>query len=245
MAGSKVLVLGGTGPAGLCLLRELASRQQHAIVYARNVSKIPSDLAANEFLEILQGEIDDLDSLSRAIAQCSSVLSLLGPHLTDRIANSSLYADMYRNIFTLMRQHGVRRILAMGTPSIQRPEDSWTIIQPIIVLFVRTLHSSVYRNIINVANAFERDATGLDWTVFRIGQILGESDELSWKADREAGEPFVGQIGEKGWSLPLKRGLLARWLADAAAGRADDWIGKCRLLASPNNRDKKAPYLSR
>ncbi|KAI0966534.1 hypothetical protein F4678DRAFT_448932 [Xylaria arbuscula] len=233
MAGSKILVLGGTGPAGLCLLRELESRQRHTIVYARNISKIPSNLAANDSLEIIQGEMDDLDSLSRAIAQCSSVVSLLGPNINDRIATSSLYADIYRNIFTLMRRHGVRRILAMGTPSIQRPEDSWTIIQPVIILFVRMLHNSVYRNIINVANVFERDATGLDWTVYRIGQILGGSDESNWKADREASEPFIGHVGEKGWSLPLKRGLLARWLADAAAGKADDWIGKMPAISQP------------
>jgi hypothetical protein len=52
MEGNKVLVLGGTGPAGICLLRELAFRQRATVVYARNISKIPSDLASNEFLEV-------------------------------------------------------------------------------------------------------------------------------------------------------------------------------------------------
>lgn len=52
MAGRKILVLGGTGTAGICLLRELAFRQRSTVVYARNVSKIPSDLVSNEFLEV-------------------------------------------------------------------------------------------------------------------------------------------------------------------------------------------------
>ena len=52
MAGSKILVLGGTGPAGICLLRELAYREHPTVVYARNPSKIPQDLASNNCLEV-------------------------------------------------------------------------------------------------------------------------------------------------------------------------------------------------
>jgi putative NADH-flavin reductase len=52
MAGDKVLVLGGTGPAGICLLRELLFRKHGTIAYARNPSKIPDDLKSNPLLEV-------------------------------------------------------------------------------------------------------------------------------------------------------------------------------------------------
>jgi hypothetical protein len=52
MVGSKILVLGGTGPSGICLLRELLYRQHPIIVYARNPSKIPEDLVSNPLLEV-------------------------------------------------------------------------------------------------------------------------------------------------------------------------------------------------
>ena len=52
MADSKILVLGGTGPAGICLLRELVFRNRAAIVYARNPAKIPKELASNALLEV-------------------------------------------------------------------------------------------------------------------------------------------------------------------------------------------------
>lgn len=48
----KIFVLGGTGPAGICLLRELAHRKHESIVYARNPSKIPEDLASSPYLEV-------------------------------------------------------------------------------------------------------------------------------------------------------------------------------------------------
>lgn len=52
MAGTKILVLGGTGPAGICVIRELIYRKHELIVYARTPSKIPSDLASNPLLEV-------------------------------------------------------------------------------------------------------------------------------------------------------------------------------------------------
>ncbi|KAI3325690.1 NAD(P)-binding protein [Xylariaceae sp. AK1471] len=233
MEGNKVLVLGGTGSAGICLLRELAFHKRATVAYARNISKIPTDLASNEFLEIVQGEMSDGDALSRAVAKCSIVLSLLGPNIMDRMENQSLYADIYKdNVFPLMRKHGVRRILAMGTLSIQRPEDSWTFFQPMVLFFVRMMANGVYRNIINLANTFEHDAADLDWTIFRIAAIPGNSDEMSWKQDREdGGEPFVGWIGEKGWTSSIRRAALARWLVDAADGKADSWIGKMPAIS--------------
>jgi putative NADH-flavin reductase len=47
-----ILVLGATGPAGICLLRELISSNYHIIVYARNPAKIPTDIASQELLTV-------------------------------------------------------------------------------------------------------------------------------------------------------------------------------------------------
>lgn len=52
MAGFKFLVLGGTGPAGICLLRELVYRNHATVVYARSPSKIPKDLASNPLIDV-------------------------------------------------------------------------------------------------------------------------------------------------------------------------------------------------
>lgn len=52
MAGQKILVLGGTGPAGICLLRELVYRKTPTIAFARNPSKLPADLSSNQYLQV-------------------------------------------------------------------------------------------------------------------------------------------------------------------------------------------------
>jgi putative NADH-flavin reductase len=53
----KILVFGGTGPAGICLLRELVYRQHHVVIYARNPSKIPEELASNTLIEVSCGSV--------------------------------------------------------------------------------------------------------------------------------------------------------------------------------------------
>ncbi|KAH8900732.1 NAD(P)-binding protein [Thozetella sp. PMI_491] len=227
MSGSKVLVLGGTGPAGICLLRELIYRNHAAVVYARNPNKIPAELASNPLLEIVKGEISDSEALSNCISQCSAVISLLGPNIKDRNIEPTFFADYYTStLFPAMRKHGVRRLLAMGTLSIMRPEDHFSFFHLIVVVFMRLLASSIYKNMQNLADAFSNKAQGIDWTVFRLTEIPGESDEASWQKDREDGELFTGWIGEKGWTRSMNRSAVARWLVDALEGGADAWVGK-------------------
>ncbi|EAA61305.1 hypothetical protein AN7100.2 [Aspergillus nidulans FGSC A4] len=209
MAGSKFLVLGGTGPAGICLLRELVYRQHETIVYARNPSKIDGDIQSNEFLEIIKGEFveDDLPTLSAAMARTKVVISLLGPNII-RMSNPTLFADIYKTfVFPLMREHGVRRIFAMGTPSISRPQDSWTLFTAVVIPIIRIFAHSAYANVRAIGDAFEQHADGLDWTVFRIAAIPGNHDEESWRTDREDADVFVGWVGEKGWTPSQKRGM--------------------------------------
>lgn len=52
MAGNKVLVLGATGPAGICVLRELLHCKVATLAFCRSPRKIPKDLADNALLEV-------------------------------------------------------------------------------------------------------------------------------------------------------------------------------------------------
>ncbi|KAL5592658.1 hypothetical protein FOVSG1_006320 [Fusarium oxysporum f. sp. vasinfectum] len=227
MPTSAVLVFGGTGPAGICLLRELLHRKHKAVVFARSPQKVPRDLASDPLLEIVKGELNDAQVLSTAVAKSSVVVSLLGPQGSDRSMGSNVLSNFYKNsLFPAMRQHGVRRIFAMGTLSISRPEDSWSLIRATLVAIVRLIAGNAYDTFVNIGEVFKNDAKDLDWTVYRIALISGESDKESWAQGREDGKTFVGWIGETGHTYSQKRGALARWLVDAIEGGLPDWVGK-------------------
>lgn len=130
-----------------------------------------------------------------------------------------------------MRTHNVKRIFAMGTVSIPVPEDKFSIQRLLILGLVRTLAESAYRVILAVGELFAKEAEGLDWTVYRIAGIPGNSDEETWKKDREDGETFEGYVGEPGWSASQRRGRLARWLVDAVEDGKPKWISKMPAIS--------------
>ncbi|KAK5651253.1 hypothetical protein OQA88_12661 [Cercophora sp. LCS_1] len=227
---SKVLVFGGTGPAGICLLRELLYRNHETIAFARNPSKIPKELLGSPKLEVVQGELNDKEAISTAVQNARVVVSLLGPNERHGL-DAAPFVNFYRSVFEAMRTHGVKRIFAMGTVSIPAPEDKFSIQRLLILGLVRALAASAYHLILAIGDLFVKEAEGLDWTVYRIAGIPGGSDEASWKQDREDGEIFEGYIGEPGWSASQKRARLARWLVDAVEDGKTKWIGKMPAIS--------------
>ncbi|VUC27575.1 unnamed protein product [Clonostachys rosea] len=226
MAHPKVLVLGGTGPAGICLLRELIHRNCATVVYARNLSKIPDDIKDQKLIEIAAGEINDDEKLGAAMAKCSGVISLLGPDINNPKIDPELYPKLYsQSVLPAMRAHGVKRIFVMGTVSIKHQDDAWTMFQTMVLVFMKLFASAIYQNMTSLANMFQ-NTEDLDWTIFRIAQIPGESDEISWKADRETGGLFAGNVGQTGWTSSIKRAALARWLVDAYESGSSEWVHK-------------------
>jgi hypothetical protein len=204
------------------------------------------------FYQVVKGEMTDLVALSSAVSKCRLVISLLGPNELFGLHNDTVFADYYRALFSLMRQHGLRRIFIMGTISIRLPTDSFSLLRTLAVLFIRLLSNRVYLNIKAIQALLEGNATGtaatdaeltrdIDWTVFRIAGIPGGCDAASWEKDRLAGETYVGPMAAKGWTMMQKRAALTRWLVDAANSGAPDLIGKMptvtRLAGSKQKAD--------
>lgn len=172
--------------------------------------------------------MDDRAAMSPAVAKSNAVISLLGPHIDkDRGIDPTEMAGYYGScVIPLMREHGVRRILVMNTIFVTLPEDRWTFLQPLVVVYMRTLVNRLYHTMRNIKAKFEEEASDLDWTMFRIAAIPGESDEESWRRDRDDGEVFAGMVGEKGWTSSIKRAALARWLVDELENNDGRWTRK-------------------
>lgn len=83
----RVLLLGATGPSGILIIHEFfkAYPDGTLIIYARNPSKIRSQIISNPSITIIKGELTDTDSLITTFTSTSSqpkidaVLSALGP----------------------------------------------------------------------------------------------------------------------------------------------------------------------
>lgn len=183
----------------------------------------------NQHLQIVQGEMNDLEALFMAMSKASLVLSLLGPSITNKSIKPDLFATQYlSSVFPAMRKCGVRRIIAMGTISISRPDDRWTMFHKMVSIFMKLFAAAIYQNMQNIAKAFEEDAKDLDWTIFRIARIPGEADEENWRNDR-GGEIYAGPVGGKGWTTSIQRASLTKWIVDNMQSKA--WFSKMPALS--------------
>lgn len=169
--------------------------------------------------------MDQLDLLERVIGQSYVIISLLGPQLF-KTPQPLIYAETYAAMFPLMRARAVSRLLALSTISVIDPrEDAWSLTRFLLVLLVRLLPAA-YRAVTAIAAVFAKSAHGLEWTVFRVGGLLGGCDEPSWRRDREDGPTFAGGVGKPGWRVVQKRAALARWLVDSVENGQEGWVGK-------------------
>lgn len=236
MSQKPTLILGSTGPSGLCLLRELLHRNHRVIIYIRpqSVSKIPGDLASNPLLQIIQGQLDDDASLGPAIAQSGAIVSLIGPDQAAMSSKTPLpYPDYYQNhIIPLMKKHGVRRVAAMATISIYAEQDASVFIRWLMVTGVSWGFPAAYNAMLAIAKVFgEEERDEIEWTVFRLPMLLGGSDEAAWKQDREKGEALAGPVSSL-WSGKLNRSLLGKWLADWAKKGEGRWVRELPAVSS-------------
>ncbi|PKS11136.1 hypothetical protein jhhlp_002897 [Lomentospora prolificans] len=239
MANQHVLVFGATGPAGICLLRELLYRQHPTIAYVRNPSKIPEDLVPDPLLTVVKGEITNVEKLSDVVSQSSVIVSLLGPNKILGL-DPAMYTGFYERLFPIMKQQNVKRIFAMSTISVFRPEDHFSLIRLLLVSLVFIVVNRGWQTARGIARSFEEYGDGIDWTVYRVAGIPGGSDEKSWKEDREDGEAYEGPIGANGWKSVQRRGALARWLVDAVEDGKSQWIGKLPAVSRLAGSKRKA-----
>ncbi|KAH6637323.1 hypothetical protein F5144DRAFT_629232 [Chaetomium tenue] len=230
MAGDAVLVLGATGPSGICVVRELLHRNHRTIAYVRSPEKIPDDLKSNPLLEIATGTIES-PSLASTIARThpTTITSLLGPtssSLGNPFGPPLPYPAQYaEHILPAAREHGVRRILALCTISYvtQDDESNWT--RAGLRGLVRGLIPRGYQAMVEIAGVFEREAVvaegglleGVDWVLMRVGGLVGGAEDMAWRVDREVGGVYAGVVGKE-WTASVKRGRLARWCVDWAEG---------------------------
>lgn len=218
MAPKKLLILGATGPSGVATVNLALAHGHTVIIHARNPAKLSAETLAHPNIKIFKGELTDTASLSAAFAQKpDTVISLLGPTVSATMMPWTIgdtFTDGYRRVMAEMRSSGVKRILAMGTMSIYVPEDKPSFGRAFLVWLVYLIAYAAWRQIIGISELFKNEAQGLDWTVFRIGN-LGRGP---------VGEIAEGYIGDGNTSLGIQRSELAEWLVAEAEKDDSRWI---------------------
>ncbi|KAF2834613.1 hypothetical protein M501DRAFT_1045406 [Patellaria atrata CBS 101060] len=229
----NIFVLGATGECGLTFLHHILSlpptTAPRLTLYARSPSKLPAPLLTTPppNIKIIRGSLTDIPHLTTSMASCTTVVSFLGappnfPNIFMRDKRTPI-ADALAGVFEAMRKNGVKRILALSTPAFAVPGEReamgwgwwlWSCIPPLIVP-----QGSAEMKAIGETVSKQAD---LEWTVFRVPQLLNGGEEKGIKAG------FLGPKYE-GW-IWLGRVSLVRWvLGEIEKGNGSGGHRWCRI----------------
>jgi uncharacterized protein YbjT (DUF2867 family) len=222
------------GATGLIFIKAALqdSRRPHLTLYVRNPSKVPHEYTTNDRITVVQGSLDDVASLTKAMRNVTSVISLLGAYITlsNFLTRSTAtpIADNFPTIFTAMRANGVKRIMALSSVGgFQRPGDYvpygrywlFTYVAPKVVV---PGGAAEMRRIGEVVAGSE----GLEWTVFRIPHLNDGDAEgaLPVEVRETFDEDYKG-------GLELSRMSLVKWVLDEL--EEGKWVRKTPVVGNP------------
>ncbi|KII86393.1 hypothetical protein PLICRDRAFT_66971, partial [Plicaturopsis crispa FD-325 SS-3] len=162
-----ILILGGTGAIGVLLVREALAAGHTAVVYARTPSKLPADLSSHAHVVVLKGTFEDTQALADAVKGVKAVVSALGPSIMGHPPGTPV-AKAYGAVIKAMKKHGVKRLIALSTPSVPDDGDVYSYRWAASVLAISTFVPNTYADIIASAETIKNDGAELDWTLVRV-----------------------------------------------------------------------------
>jgi len=216
----RIVILGGTGPSGILLIEEALAAKHVIVVYARSPQKLPAHLSEHSDITIVKGELADTDALDTALAGADAVLSALGPSFGNPWGTP--IARGYSVVLEAMRRHGVKRLIALGTPSIKDEQnDKFSLVYSTMVTAVAYGARSAYQDIVAVGDVI-RACEDIDWTIVRVPMLKNERN-------REVRAGYIGDGGAGARYSLARVGFAVFVLRELEKG---EWIKKSPLITS-------------
>lgn len=192
----NITVFGGTGTTGLLVIDKALQRGHTVTAYARTPTKIQIQ---HKNLRIVKGELVKSDKIEEAVKGADAVISILGP---TQHTKGLVIAEGIKNILEVMKKTGVRRLIAIATPSFKDRNDKFQFGFSFGAFMVKTLLRDSYDNIVLTGKYITE--SNLDWTIVRIPMLSNKT---------ATGNINVGYLGDGTISLfSLSRADLADFL---------------------------------
>jgi uncharacterized protein YbjT (DUF2867 family) len=156
----KVAVFGATGHVGN-LFVELALNAGHEIVaYVRNPKKMRIQ---NPKISLVVGDLLNAEKIDEAIKGADAVVSVIGPLGRQ---DTLIFAPAYERIIDSMKKNGVKRLIALGTPSVPDAHDRFNFIFWALTFGVGLIIHHGYTDMKTLGQDIRE--SGLDWTIVRV-----------------------------------------------------------------------------
>ncbi|WP_437635042.1 NAD(P)-dependent oxidoreductase [Sorangium sp. So ce854] len=170
---SRLLILGATGGTGAALVRQALEAGHEVSAFARDPAAIP--VPHHERLRALRGDIMDAEQVSRAVSGHDAVLSALGSR---GLGPTRVYSEGIANVLRAMKEHGVRRLIAVTAAGI---DDQQTGIW--FRLLIKPLLRNVYSDMLRMEESVRR--SDVVWTLVRPPRLTDGRLSKAYRASAE------------------------------------------------------------
>ncbi|WP_042859004.1 NAD(P)-dependent oxidoreductase [Dickeya sp. NCPPB 3274] len=209
----KITLFGATGKTGRYLIDEGLKRGMDMTVFAR-----PGSPFDNANVRVVRGELTDRNRLREAISGSDAVLSALGPTSLKHPKNLPITTAM-NAITSVMKQEGVKRLIAVSTGTAPDPEDRFDPKIRYPALLIRFVMPSSFQDIIRLANAIR--TSELDWTMVRVAFL---------KNSPASNRLHVGLYGRSTHTLTVSRQDVAIFMFDQLS--STEFVNKAPGISS-------------
>lgn len=161
----KVFLLGATGSTGWQVLKKLVEEGHDIRVLVRNPQKLDISnvsLKSGSQVEVIKGEVLDMEKLSESINGCDAIVSALGTGKEN--SYTEIYSEGGRKILAAMRFHGIKRLITITSGLIDMSDPSTD--NFFLNRIIRPNFNKVYSDQTRWETILD-DATDIDWTCVR------------------------------------------------------------------------------
>jgi hypothetical protein len=223
--------LSAIGGSGLAFVEEALAlpNPPNLVLYVRTPSKVSERVSSHPKVSIVTGSLSDYSTIDSTLKShhVTTVVSFLGayvsiPAMITRATDTPI-ANSFPEIIKAMKNNGVRRLLALSTPSYWvdgKDVGTWKL--SLYSIFPKVVVPQGNAEMVKIAETVNELGEDLDWTIFRIPHLTdGPGDIPVWAA--YAGPDHKG-------SLDLSRRSMGRWLmGEIVEGR---WINEAPFLGN-------------
>ena len=218
----RLLILGGTGPSGIKMIEEALAASHTVVIYARSPGKIPEAITTNPAVTVVEGQLADSEKLTEAMQGVDAVLSALGPPVEKGpfYPSGTPLAHAYSLIIDIMKKQGVRRLIALGTPSMKDEHDRFSLVMSTLVSGVALFAHNAYNDVVAVGKLIRSEGAELEWTIVRVPLLTNHENK----------EVVAGYVGDGRTGTTLSRAGFAHFVVGEL--EKGEWCRQAPLISS-------------
>ncbi len=158
----NVLVFGASGGIGKWAVQHALQAGYHVTAYVRHPEKMQT---VNEYLTVIQGEITDKETMTKALLGQDAVIWCVGiPMKRKYPVMQSL--EGHKNLIQAMKKQSVKRLIDWGTPSIRSKQDKKALITVVPGILAGIAFPQAKKEMVAIGQLIQ--TSELDWTLVRF-----------------------------------------------------------------------------